>query len=176
MKPWTVLISVAAIAVLMSCTASTRYEVLSFFFDGVPPPEVARAPEEEAAAAAASIPERRRIRYREHGPFAAKMCNGCHVPGASNMLVAPGGELCFRCHQLALDKKYVHGPLVSGGCTVCHDPHSSQYRYLLVSASDSFCFHCHDRAAIVRTHAAGTEDRCTTCHDAHTADNKYLLR
>ena len=58
---------------------------------------------------------------------------------------SPGnGQLCGRCHELDLTRRYVHGPLASGGCTVCHDPHSSRYRYLLVSDSDGFCLSCHD--------------------------------
>ena len=57
-------------------------------------------------------------------------------------------SLCQRCHALDTTKAYIHGPLASGGCLVCHDPHRSPNRYLLVSASDGFCLHCHDRASL----------------------------
>jgi predicted CXXCH cytochrome family protein len=94
-----------------------------------------------------------------------------------NALVAPGDELCFRCHDLRLDKPYVHGPLASGGCLVCHDPHRSRYRALLVSASDGFCFHCHEASSLqpIRGHESGGE-RCTACHDAHMSDRPHLLK
>jgi predicted CXXCH cytochrome family protein len=87
----------------------------------------------------------------------------------------PREQLCLQCHVFphsATD--YVHGPLAAGGCTVCHEPHSSPNRYLLVSDSEAFCFHCHDRERM-RDHAGG-EPRCTSCHDAHMSAKKFLLR
>jgi predicted CXXCH cytochrome family protein len=178
MKVWTVVACVSVAAVpLMGCNATTRYQVLSLFFDGVPPPVPAEEAEGKQAAVPAGAVQPRRIRYGAHGPYAAKLCNGCHEPGATNALLAPREQLCFRCHEFRMDKKYIHGPLAAGGCTACHDPHSSQYRYLLVSESDSFCFHCHDREAVGRTGAhAGIQEQCTGCHDAHMSDKKYLLR
>jgi predicted CXXCH cytochrome family protein len=164
-------------AVLVGCNAPTRYEVLSVFFDGVPTP----APVEEVGAAKATpgpdatLP--RRVRFGAHGPYAAKLCTACHESIATNKLAAPREQLCFRCHEFKLDKKYIHGPLASGGCLACHDPHSSQYRYLLVSESDDFCLRCHNRDAIMRAPAhAGVEQQCTGCHDAHMSDKKYLLK
>jgi len=141
----------------------------------VPPLEVPETAEETAAAAdAASIP---RSLNREHGPYAAKLCDACHDRAATNVLVAPGEQLCFRCHELDTDRKYVHGPLASGGCLVCHKPHSSQYRYLLVSDNTGFCVHCHDASALEQTAAhQDLEEKCTICHDAHKSDNKYLLK
>jgi predicted CXXCH cytochrome family protein len=119
----------------------------------------------------------RRAGFREHGPYAAKQCDACHDPGATNALVLPADQLCFQCHDLKLDKKYIHGPLASGGCLVCHDPHSSQYRYLLVSESDGFCLHCHDRKDLSKVGAhADLQESCTTCHDAHMSDSRYLLK
>jgi len=177
MKVWTVVACLAALAALsIGCTPASRHGVLTFFFDGVPPLKVAEEQEQPVVAAAHGAPLRR-VGYREHGPYAARLCNACHEPGAGNALVAPREKLCFKCHDLKLDKKYIHGPLASGGCTVCHDPHSSQYRYLLVSDSDSFCFHCHQPQDVARNSAhAGIEGNCTSCHDAHMSDKKYLLK
>lgn len=179
MKVWTLAGSVAVVAVLLAgCNATTRYNVMSFFFDGVPPP-VEPAVVAEPGAIPAHTAESRQVGYREHGPYAAKQCNACHVSTAFNALVVPREELCFRCHTLGAEKKkYLHGPLASGGCTACHDPHSSQYRYLLISESDSFCLHCHDRRSIERAevHRGIDEQQCTACHDAHMSDKKYLLR
>jgi predicted CXXCH cytochrome family protein len=91
--------------------------------------------------------------------------------------VAPRDQICFRCHEIALDRQHVHGPIASGGCLVCHDPHGSGNRALLVSASDSFCFDCHDRGVVqaIAGHE-GTEEGCTDCHDAHASDSQSLLK
>jgi predicted CXXCH cytochrome family protein len=167
-----------AAALLCACNTTRHYKVLSFFFDGVPEP--GKTPAEtvsgdgkkrgsETAPAAAS-------RYREHGPYAAKQCEACHVR-ATNRLVLPNEELCFRCHTLDVRKRYLHGPLASGGCTVCHAPHGSIHPYLLVSEPKEFCFHCHDRVALVNRGAHGeTETQCTACHDAHGSDDPNLLK
>ncbi len=169
-------IALAILAVgALGCSATTRYKMLSLFFDGVP-----RPPEPAPPAAAAGVDSGRPTRaagHFEHGPYAAKLCNGCHQAGAMNTLVAAGDELCFRCHALRLDKRHVHGPLASGGCLACHQPHNSPYRFLLVSQSDGFCLRCHDRAALrpLPGHAGQAED-CTACHDAHMSDKPYLLK
>lgn len=178
MKVWAVVACVSLLAVLsIGCDATSRYRVLSLFFDGVPRPQPPGAAERNPAAAAAGAVPSRQVGFRGHGPYAAKLCNACHEPGAMNALVAPREQLCFRCHEIRMNKKYIHGPLASGGCTACHDPHSSQYRYLLVSESDSFCFYCHDRQTVARVGAhRGVQEQCTTCHDAHMSDKKYLLK
>ena len=178
MKGWAVAACVSALAVLLiGCDATARYKVLSFFFDGVPPPEPPGAAEARRAAAAAGGVPAQPVHVWVHGPYGARLCNACHVPGEMNTLAAPGEQLCFQCHDIKMGKKYVHGPLASGGCTACHDPHSSRYRYLLVAESDTFCFYCHDRQAVAKVGAhAGVTEQCTTCHDAHMSDKKYLLK
>jgi predicted CXXCH cytochrome family protein len=176
MKVWTVVACASVLAVLSTgCNPTTRYKALSLFFDGVPPPMAGSAGTTQAAAA--NVEESRQVGYREHGPYAAHLCNACHDPNAFNSLVLPQDQICFQCHDLKLDKEYIHGPLASGGCLACHDPHSSQYRYLLVSESDSFCFYCHDRQIVARIGAhAGIQGQCTSCHNPHMSDKKYLLR
>ena len=155
MKFRRVLVWVATGAVLLiGCNATSRYEILSTFFDGVPPPQPAtmttagkEAVDPAEAVAAAEF------KPRDHGPYAARLCNACHESAATNALVVARDQLCFRCHELKLDKKYIHGPLASGGCLSCHDPHGSRYRYLLVSESSNFCLYCHDRQALDKNRA-----------------------
>jgi predicted CXXCH cytochrome family protein len=166
---------VAALSV--GCSATTSHKVLSTFFDGVPEPGTGAQAAPGAPVAAGGAAPARQAGYREHGPYAAKLCKACHEAGATNALVVPKEQLCLQCHELRLDRKYVHGPLASGGCLVCHDPHSSQYRYLLVSESDGFCLHCHDGQALAKNAShAGVQGECTTCHDAHMSDRKFLLK
>ena len=127
-----------------------------------------------AAAAAAARGET----GSEHGPYAAHLCSACHESTASNALVLPRDQLCTRCHDvMRVTKRFVHGPLASGGCLVCHDPHRSNYGHLLVSESSGFCLRCHDRRAVGQVPAhAGVDAECTTCHDAHMSDARFLLR
>lgn len=171
-----ILVSTAAGLLLLGCgSPETRYKVLSFFFDGVPPPSAApeRGPAQEQSTGPKTEQKRR---YAEHGPFAAKMCDGCHRRG-SNELVMPKEQLCLNCHVMPTDGRKIHGPLASGGCRVCHNPHGSGYPNLLVSDSTEFCQHCHERSAVLsRAVHRGTNAECTSCHDAHSARNAYLLK
>jgi predicted CXXCH cytochrome family protein len=162
-------------AVPLACSAASRHKGLTALFDGVPPLEDPATAGATAAVTADARPIPKPLN-QEHGPYAAKLCDACHLRAATNALVAPGEQLCFRCHELGMDKKYVHGPLASGGCLVCHDPHRSQYRYLLVSDNTGFCFHCHETSALEQgTAHENVEEKCTICHDAHKSDKKYLL-
>jgi predicted CXXCH cytochrome family protein len=157
-----------------ACAATTSHRVLSFFFDGVPAPGNGLP---VAGTTAAAVAAARGQTGSEHGPYAAHLCSACHETAASNALVVPRDQLCSRCHDFRATKRYVHGPLASGGCLVCHDPHRSSYGHLLVSESRGFCLRCHERRAIEQVSAhAGVDAECTTCHDAHMSDARFLLR
>ncbi len=176
-KRMALIIGVVAIFGILGCQPETRYKTLSFFFDGVPNPQKKdQAQSNNANNANKNAAEK--VRYREHGPFAAKLCGGCHVPGTNN-LIAPIEELCLRCHTTVVltGKKKIHGPGASGGCKVCHEPHGSAYPYFLVADSKTFCLHCHNKSDIMKREVhQGQTVQCTTCHDAHSSDNEYLLK
>ena len=110
-----------------------------------------------------------------HGPFAAKECNRCHDLGASSGFrgargggaasgsslvdLAEGGrlrfpvvELCVRCHAdyepatLGSNGAFVHGPVASGWCVVCHESHSaSEPRLVRTAPAARLCGQCHLR-------------------------------
>ncbi len=179
MKLRRIAVCVATGAVLfIGCNATSRYEVLSTVFDGVPTPAPAARPATDGQGSASPVAVAvEEFKPRDHGPYAARLCNACHESAATNALVVPREQLCFRCHEIKLDKKYIHGPLASGGCLSCHDPHGSRYRYMLVSEASTFCLYCHDRQAIAKNPAhASLEGQCTDCHDAHMSDKRYLLK
>ncbi len=154
-------------------TLGCNYKTLKFFFDGVPDPKKKNPPIVQDRTGAAVV----KTSFSEHTPYAAKECDACHNRASSNNLIAPKGELCFICHDFPAEKRYVHGPLASGGCLVCHDPHSSKYPTLLVSEPATFCFYCHDPGAIPKDKSHSRKDiQCTVCHDAHMSDKKFLLK
>ncbi len=176
---YTVLGIIAAAALLAGCSADTRYRALSFFFDGVPAPDAAEKQQKGAALKGrhSSAAQQGAKRYGEHGPYAAKLCEGCHLRGGSFKLLMPVEELCFQCHNIRIDRKTVHGPLASGGCRVCHEPHGSSYRFLLTSESSVFCVRCHN-AADVEQRAVHQDNpaECVECHNAHASDQPFLLK
>lgn len=166
------LAALLVVAAVLGCAPETNYLVLSFFFDGVPLPQDGHAEQQGTEGQATGGQQR----FGEHGPYAAKLCDACHLQG-SNKLVVPREELCIRCHVLKLDGKMLHGPLASGNCDICHGPHGSGNRYLLVADSKEFCLYCHNKTDILKRDVhQGVNAECTVCHDAHGSSNDFLLK
>ena len=162
-------------ALVSGCATKENFKDLSFFFDGVPDPSKVgkKGYKSRKGDATAPVSEQH---ASQHGPYAAKLCEACHNR-STNALVRPIEQLCANCHDIQLDKKWIHGPLASGGCRVCHLPHTSRYRSLLVSDSRDFCLHCHSISDVARNPAhEGADSGCISCHDPHMSDNMYLLR
>jgi predicted CXXCH cytochrome family protein len=175
-RRWLLIVEIAALLVVSGCSPETRYHTLSFFFDGVPDPAALNADtaggDEPGTRDTAGKP-----RFRNHGPYAAKLCEACHLPGGGR-LIMPVEELCINCHALNIRKKHVHGPVASGGCRVCHHPHGSGKPFLLASEPTSFCFFCHDKDEVGtrQAHKDAQGVQCTECHDPHSSDNNFMLR
>lgn len=173
-----------ALAVLLSgCSPAARHRVLTFFFTGVPPLEGTAAPAATPAPPAAPVPvqvgltNRRPPQFWFHGPYAARDCDRCHTPGHpgtfSDTKIRPS-ELCAACHsrffaRLSTDKEHwVHGPVASGNCTACHNPHRSTHRFLLRAAPEELCGRCHTPSAMTVSPAHREKaGPCLDCHDPH---------
>ena len=185
-------------ALLVACSATTRYEVLSFFFDGVPDPSEqygeAIGPQGNPLRVL-SLEERARIQAERlkqrpvffHRPFEEKKCEECHtfagarkggwMQGLPKLLV-PKEQLCKRCHEPP-EARFVHGPVALGLCALCHEAHRSDYPHLLkAERSRELCTKCHEGETFVteKEHAEYEDRDCASCHDPHGSDRPSLLR
>jgi predicted CXXCH cytochrome family protein len=106
-----------------------------------------------------------------------KKCAGCH-PGAPKeyRVPRPVDALCYRCHDRKDSKKLVHGPLGSGECTICHDPHGSPHRALTVASPEVLCNTCHDQASSAKHMRESKAMGCVTCHEPHSSSKAYLRK
>ncbi len=171
----TLVAGIALVFAVSGCSPETRYATLSFFFDGVPKPGEQPL---ETRGLGGDARARAHVATRSHGPYAAKMCSACHMQDSSNRLILPVEKLCLNCHNLNIKKRIIHGPVASGGCRMCHNPHGTGKPFLLDSEPSTFCLNCHDPAEIgsreVHKAASGTD--CTECHNPHGSDNDFLLK
>jgi predicted CXXCH cytochrome family protein len=170
---------------LFGCSHKVRYQVLSFFFDGIPvpvdydisllPDSVAEAEKFRIAAIYASMakPE-----FNFHEPYHERKCNSCHDQNQTGMLKKNITSLCYDCHD-NFEKKYayLHGPVSGGYCIQCHSPHMSKYDKLLVKEGNSLCFQCHNSELVMTNphHSGKEETHCTKCHNPHGGDNRFAL-
>ncbi|MDQ7787205.1 MAG: cytochrome c3 family protein [Thermodesulfovibrionales bacterium] len=114
-------------------------------------------------------------------------CQTCHktVEGKSHpaekqsiVLIQNLPGVCFTCHtQSKFQEKTVHSPVLSGTCTGCHDPHSSNVKKLLTNKMPGLCFNCHKESAFKGKydHAPVYGGMCPACHSPHSSPNQKLL-
>jgi len=129
-------------------------------------------------------------------------CTRCHDPHASDhkyQLREQAPALCLSCHKEYFDQTIagaavVHGAvLAEGGCTTCHEPHSSRLPSLQRGTQPQSCLLCHNK---IMTDAAGAtiadmasllalnpdhhgpirEGACTACHEPHAGQRFRLLK
>lgn len=178
-RAWVVLVGLGLVVALipLGCGETTRYRVLSFFFDGVP------SPEERAAAGSVENDEGERSDtpavLSVHRPVEEGQCAKCHgMPTSPVPLEQTKGELCRRCHSTHFTFErtdWVHTPAATE-CSYCHHPHESQHRALLTDSQPGLCLGCHGAAVLERPYHADIGERaCSTCHDPHFAGNRLLL-
>ena len=125
-----------------------------------------------------------------HGPVAANECGVClcHISGADdrppkNHVLSydkEGPELCLDCHEKleqSLTDKTVHSP-VEDDCTICHDPHHSDNKFLLTEKRlTDICFICHEDDMTTQKYVHGpvAGGDCIVCHNPHASQNEFLL-
>ncbi|RMF61701.1 MAG: hypothetical protein D6748_01025 [Calditrichaeota bacterium] len=175
---------------LIACTPNARYKILGIFFDGVPNPEqeqalLADTTLADSVALAQRIFLRNKLAQRQptynlHPPYKERKCNQCHDRSqGTNRLKEPMPQLCFSCHT-DFSKPYavMHGPVASGNCTGCHNPHMSKNQKLLTRTGQNICLYCHESKLVFKNEEhedLEPSDNCTDCHDPHGGDDRFLL-
>ncbi|MBW6512974.1 MAG: cytochrome c3 family protein [Desulfuromonadaceae bacterium] len=125
-------------------------------------------------------------------------CTLCHplADPSQHTPTRPGknvAELCWQCHDAFAGSSATHGPVATGECTACHDPHSAAQAKLLRQAQPTLCWSCHDKTvedaqkiqlpatkplfedkeAIL--HPPFADGGCNDCHLPHASDQPRLL-
>lgn len=169
-----------------ACSPKMGYKVKSFLFDGVPDPylvEVKIVSDSVLMADGSKVEQLKIIPVTKNGinvhePYKKRECSKCHDRDLMNNTRIPLPELCFECHE-DFSKRYkvLHGPVASGDCTECHNPHQSKFNNLLTWSGQDICLHCHEmeRIFIDKIHKDITDTSCTECHNPHGGDNINLL-
>lgn len=171
---------------VVACSPMTRYQVLSFFFDGVPPPPgmvVEKPPTEEPRRTSAFAAGLRALREEAtppeapprivsvHEPYQERNCQQCHDMTHAGMKdPARDASLCDRCHiDQRKEEGWDHGPINLGTCVPCHVPHASVYPSLLYTPVPDLCLDCHvDVTRESREeHDVPNFPNCVECHDPH---------
>lgn len=179
-----------AVLLLLSCSATTRYEVLSFFFDGLQPPEEmtelepAAAPDAVTTAtlagAAPMVPAflqaRSTARGSRHVPFGTDDCRMCHVEAEAFAPREHSADVCYQCHgEQARAENWNHGPISLNSCEECHNAHESPYPFLLSLPIPDLCLYCHTSLEVdgefyhpdLGIRSEVDMGNCIACHSPH---------
>lgn len=163
------------LAAILGCASEKqRFQVLSFFFDGVPNPD---APKVDANSTRRTTSSGRQVFL--HQPYMDNKCDACHQNTADIFAKAQvRRDVCFDCHADVFSKhKVLHGPVANSLCLQCHSPHQSTQDHLLKSPAPAVCTQCHDPAqlsAMPPEHLNPKAD-CLSCHSGHGGDDRAFL-
>jgi predicted CXXCH cytochrome family protein len=173
------LLPLVPVAFWLGCTAEKKYQVLSFFFDGVPNPHAPAAtrPSDQfptggqvATAGGGTL--------FVHKPYFDNQCNACHR-GELSPENTPTNTTCQTCHAAERTRyPWMHGPVAVGECLACHLPHESPFSHLLRGPSAAVCNQCHETALLdpgVPQHLDASAN-CLECHYGHGGDRPPFLR
>jgi predicted CXXCH cytochrome family protein len=171
---------------LLSCSATKNYKVLSFFFDGIPDPASVTASaandsinKSDTIALTPILAVNTQPKMLLHSPYEDKQCSICHDQSTMGKLLKSQPELCYQCHEDFITSfKVLHGPVGGGQCNMCHSPHMSMNKHLLLRVGQSLCLLCHDQNQVMETavHKDIKDAECTSCHSPHGGNDRRALR
>ncbi len=128
----------------------------------------------------------------KHSPSASLFCGACHRADFAQTKVAiPSGKvekICFGCHinnSKWIAMGHIHGPVGTGDCTICHDPHGSNSQFQLwTDGKAKLCVVCHEdkkkfasrtEKQKLKVHAILSARGCVACHSPHATDHRFQL-
>lgn len=166
---------IVAGAVWAGCSVEKHYELLSFFFDGVPNPN-ALPVTPTAGGNTASM--RASATYTIHKPFLEEKCDSCHKSMFDRTGI--GSDVCIACHSDVQDEyRVMHGPVAVGACLWCHVPHESAFAHLLKETDRLVCTQCHGVGMLDTEQVPEHADEaraCLECHTGHGSSARFMLR
>ncbi|MFT5424502.1 MAG: putative CXXCH cytochrome family protein [Phycisphaerales bacterium] len=171
---WSAAVSVLGVLGLAlvwgGCNTQRHYELLSFFFDGVPDPN---RPLDLLSEASASPT------FSQHQPFVSDDCLKCHEDPSQMTMSLEDSSLCLQCHEdVTSQYPRMHGAVVGLACLRCHSPHFSSLASLLREPAPGLCMQCHDTNQMGSPspqHEDLTRD-CLECHTGHGGPDPHFLR
>lgn len=181
---------VGALWLTTGCSSTTKRQLLTLFFDGVPPENAAVANRvatvttnkgpATAVANSSKTPATKVSLNTVHKPFAEGKCSDCHGGTSAfqsvQSLQGSTKQLCFSCHKDFLaTAKVKHPPVENGECLSCHQAHESPFKKLLVKKDGLLCFDCHDNFTGKFKHQPAENLECNSCHNPHVSEQKKLL-
>ncbi len=153
------------------CNVQKNYDLLSFFFDGVPDPNATDAP--------TGLAIRQSPTYSEHKPFAEESCLKCHPNPSEMQLTKNDSSICLQCHDDIVNQyPMMHGAVTGMACLWCHNPHLSPLPHLLRDNAPKLCLQCHELGVMqspIPQHEDLQQD-CLKCHNAHGGSDPAFLR
>lgn len=176
-RPSAVLIVVVLAGLFVTwtgCSVEKHYELLSFFFDGVPDPDAPEPGSGGIFARAASE------EWFIHQPFGEGTCIACHVEFTDLTRLRGDSTVCLQCHAGTPNQHVrMHGPVAAGGCLWCHDPHQSTHPAILRQSAPELCQRCHSGRLLEPAHGGAPLERfsaCLDCHYGHGGDAAFFLK
>jgi len=106
----------------------------------------------------------------------SKMYHPAHAP-------IKEGESCVsaKCHYEMVKVRYVHAPVATGACLVCHTNIKQDPPFGLVSTGVDLCWRCHKNQKLLiyqskYLHKIVKDEGCIGCHNSHgSKTTKFLL-
>lgn len=117
-------------------------------------------------------------------PAKAKPAKAAKAEVSAAEIPASADAACARCHKSILGRRFAHGPVGVGMCSMCHakeQPGGKHHTFAQAKEQPELCLSCHEtlRKKVETSkvpHAAIASGGCTSCHDPHGSDDRFFLK